>query len=92
MLAQVQSHGETFITLPGTAVLVGSASNPGDWHTTTTTSCTCKHFTFRRTPCRHIKALRQIANETIERYAPATGTEQAERAARIAEANRDLWG
>jgi hypothetical protein len=94
MIQAIGTHGETMMVLEHT-ILVASKTEQGGWHTTTVSSCSCKGAQYRGT-CRHQKALRDIAAEAIERYAPATGTEQTERAAErqraIDEFNDDVWG
>lgn len=101
MVQQTTTHGETMIlAAPGT-ILIASKSEPNGWHRTTVSSCDCKSWQFRRTPCRHMKALRAIAQEAIERtvaeqpveivYPDDDVTYRDARQARIAAANAEIW-
>jgi hypothetical protein len=77
------THGERILTV-GTTTLIASKSQPGGWHTVTTTTCTCPSFAYR-SRCRHIVAVQQAEQAAADEA-------KAARAARIAELNSEIWG
>jgi hypothetical protein len=61
-----------------------SRSEPGTYRTVYNGTCDCPAGTHGR-KCWHVKTVQQL-------QAAVSGTEQAERAARIADTNEAIWG
>lgn len=84
MVFDLSVNGES-VSLIGPTAVVASKSQPGEYHTIYNGECTCKGYQYRGR-CRHLTAVAEL------KAAADAVAAKAERAARIAAINAEIWG